>query len=214
MRPHNCARSTANLESVGSYVNAAVVRELHAVLPYLLLSYKMVRQVLQYCKSTFKCRTRRYSFSGRSALNRAAPSVCFAGRNNNTGCGNDIVFAVPAEPCRTSYFKVRQGTAHSPVTSEASLLAGDATQAWACGFDAACPEPQESGRGCSGTPHLGVCAARGTQCPCGLCLGRRTPQSKSGRELVRNSNELEAKKGEDECRRRARRDPRHVLRRG
>ena len=30
MRPYNCARSTANLESVGSYVNVAVVRELQS----------------------------------------------------------------------------------------------------------------------------------------------------------------------------------------
>jgi hypothetical protein len=100
----------------------------NAVLPYLLFSYKEVRQVLQYGKSTFKCRTMRSSFPRRNALNRAAPSVCFARRNNNTGCGNDIVFAVPAEPCRTTYFKVRQGTAHFPVMSEASLLAGDAAQ--------------------------------------------------------------------------------------
>jgi hypothetical protein len=98
---------------------------LSAVLPYQLLSYKEVRQVLQYGKSTFKCRTMISSFPGRNALNRAAPSVCFAGRNNNTGCGNDFVFAVPAVPCSTAYFKVRQGTALFLVSSAASLVARD-----------------------------------------------------------------------------------------
>ena len=103
----------------------------NAVLPYLLLSYKEVRQVLQYGKSTSKCRTLRYSFPGRSALNRATPSVCFATRNNNTGCGNDIVFAVPAEPCRTTYFKARKVRRAFRLCLRPRSWPGMPTKAWA-----------------------------------------------------------------------------------